>query len=201
MTQPLNTPPAIPVDPTKCKPLVEITKDSHPVTIEIAYATANNFTDEPVYSRAACYLHPDAEACLQHAIRYADELGYSLKLFDAYRPTEAQWKLWNHTPDPHFLAHPERGSPHSRGVAIDLTLLDQNGNELDMGTAFDAFTPLSHHGAADISAQAKQNRLILLGIMTSAGYDFYRNEWWHYQLFNSRTYPLLSDAEANTHMM
>lgn len=193
--------PVVAVDPAKCLPLVEITTTSHPVQIDIAYATANNFTGEPVYTRAACYLHPEAEQCLQKAIHYAAELGLGIKIFDAYRPTEAQWKLWHHTPDPHFLAHPERGSPHSRGVAIDLTLIDQHGNELDMGTAFDAFTPLSHHGAADISTQAKYNRLILMGIMTSAGFDFYRNEWWHYQLFHSRTYPLLSDAEANTHMM
>ncbi len=201
MTQPHNTPPIIAVDSTKHQPLMEITEQSHRVTLDIAYATTRNFTGKPVYSRAACYLHPDAEICLQHAIHYAAELELSLKIFDAYRPTEAQWKLWEHTPDPHFLAHPERGSPHSRGVAIDLTLLNKYGEELDMGTAFDAFTPQSHHGAADIPAHAKQNRLILLGIMTSAGYDFYRNEWWHYQLFNSRTYPLLSDTEANTYMM
>lgn len=182
-------------------PLVEITPPAYDVDIFIAYATEQNFTGAPVYSRPACYLHPEAADALAQAIRYATELGLRLKLFDAYRPTEAQWALWNHTPDPNFLANPERGSPHSRGVAIDLTLIDSHGEELDMGTPFDAFTPLSHHGAANISAAAKRNRLLLLGIMTSAGFDFYRNEWWHYQLFNSRQYPLLSNADAGTHMM
>ena len=70
-----------------------------------------------------------------------------------------------------------------------------------MGTAFDAFTPLSYHGNRDISAVAQRNRALLLGIMTAAGWDFYRNEWWHYQLFNPRRYPLLSDSAANTNMM
>jgi zinc D-Ala-D-Ala dipeptidase len=181
--------------------LVEITEQSHKVRLDIAYATARNFTGHPVYSRAACFLHPEAEAALSRAIRYASELGYGLIIFDAYRPTEAQWALWNHTPDPHFLANPERGSPHSRGVAVDLNLLDAQGDQLDMGTAFDAFTPLSHHGATDISPDAKRNRLLLMGIMTAAGFDFYRNEWWHYQLFHSRTYPALSDSEAGTRMM
>jgi D-alanyl-D-alanine dipeptidase len=181
--------------------LVEIAPPAYDVDIFIAYATEQNFTGAPVYSRPACYLHPEAAEALARAIHYAGELGFRLKLFDAYRPTEAQWALWNHTPDPEFLANPERGSPHSRGVAIDLTLLDANGKELDMGTAFDAFTPLSHHGASNISTEAKRNRLILLGIMTSAGFDFYRNEWWHYQLFNSRQYPLLSNATAGTNMM
>lgn len=182
--------------------LVEITPEEYGVTLEIAYATANNFTGAPVYARAACFLHPDAAECLKKAVQYAQELGLRIKVFDAYRPTEAQWKLWNHTPDPGFLADPQKGSPHSRGAAVDLTLVDAQGQELDMGTAFDAFTPASHHGAAEISAQAKTNRLLLLGIMTSAGWDFYRNEWWHYQLFNARaTYPLLSDEEAGTRMM
>jgi D-alanyl-D-alanine dipeptidase len=182
-------------------PLVEIKPPAFDVDIHIAYATADNFTDAPVYSRPACYLHPDAADALAKAIQYAAELDLRLKIFDAYRPTEAQWALWNHTPDPDFLANPERGSPHSRGVAVDLTLIDRYGSELPMGTAFDAFTPLSHHGATGVSAEAKKNRLLLLGIMTSAGFDFYRNEWWHYQLFHSRTYPLLSDQEAGTHMM
>ncbi len=182
-------------------PLVEIIPPAFDVQHEIAYATANNFTGKPVYSRVACFLHPEAAECLQKAIGYAKELGLGVKIFDAYRPTEAQWKLWEHTPDPDFLAHPERGSPHSRGVAVDLTLLDADGIELDMGTGFDEFSPKSHHGAADVSADAQRNRHILMGIMTSAGWDFFRNEWWHYQLFNSREYTLYSDVEAGTNMM
>jgi D-alanyl-D-alanine dipeptidase len=71
-----------------------------------------------------------------------------------------------------------------------------------MGTAFDAFTPLSHHGALEISADAQRNRALLLGIMTSAGWDFFRNEWWHYQLFSPRgKYDVLSDAVLPQPMM
>jgi len=170
--------------------------------IELAYATANNFTGEPVYAaNAECYLHPKAAECLQEAIQLAKQLGLGVKIFDAFRPSEAQWKLWNHTPDPNFLADPNRGSPHSRGVAVDLTLLDASGQELDMGTPFDAFTPLSHHGNKEVSAEAQRNRHLLMGIMTTAGWDFYRNEWWHYQLFQSREYPVIADAEAGTRIM
>jgi zinc D-Ala-D-Ala dipeptidase len=181
--------------------LVEITPPEYPVLIDIAYATAQNFTGKPVYARAGCYLHEGAADCLKQAIRYAGELGYRLKIFDAYRPAEAQFVLWEHTPDPNFLAHPERGSPHSRGVAVDVTLVDAHGDELDMGTAFDAFVHQSHHGAKGVSPEAARNRLLLLGIMTSAGFDFYRNEWWHYQLFNSRNYPLIYDRDAGLGMM
>lgn len=182
--------------------LVEITPARHGVRIDLKYATADNFTGKPVYAAdARCFLHPEAESCLQRAVALASAQRYHFLIFDAYRPPEAQWKLWNHTPDPDFLADPRRGSPHSRGVAIDLTLCREDGTPLDMGTAFDAFTPLSHHGNQKISAEAQRNRLLLMGIMATAGWDFYRNEWWHYQLFNSRQYPLVTDAEAGTGVM
>lgn len=182
--------------------LMEITPASYGVRIALKYATSDNFTGKPVYAKdARCYLHPEAEACLRRAIKLAAAQGYQFLIFDAYRPPEAQWKLWDHTPDPNFLADPRRGSPHSRGVAIDLTLCRGDGAPLDMGTAFDAFTPLSHHGNQEVHAEAQRNRLLLMGIMTTAGWDFYRNEWWHYQLFNSRLYPLVSDAESGLGVM
>jgi zinc D-Ala-D-Ala dipeptidase len=187
---------------SKAAPLVEITEAAHGVEIFLAYATAQNFTGEPVYQPdARCYLHPEAAQCLIRAIELARIQGYTIKIFDAYRPSEVQWALWHHTPDPDFLADPRRGSPHSRGVAVDLTLCDAQGNALDMGTPFDHFHPLSHHGNTGVSAEAQMNRFILMGIMTTAGWDFYRNEWWHYQLFNAREYPVLSDADAGTRMI
>src|SRR3546814_18781361 len=103
---------------------------------------------------------------------------------DAFRPVEAQWALWNHTPDPNYVADPRKGGPHTRGAAVDLTLL-RDGAPLDMGTAFDCLHPLSHHGVTDIAPEAQRNRLTLLGVMTAGGWDFYRNEWWHSQLLDS----------------
>jgi zinc D-Ala-D-Ala dipeptidase len=187
--------------------LVEIKQPEFDVEIDIRYATKNNFTGELVYKKshhkqAKCFLHVDAAEKLQKAILIAKNLGLRFKIFDAFRPSEAQFKLWAHTPDPDFLADPTKGSPHSRGVAIDLNLIDKNGVELDMGTDFDAFTPLSHHAVVQgISVEAQKNRLILMGIMTASGWDFYRNEWWHYQLFNSKSYTVISDLDAETQMM
>lgn len=182
--------------------LVEISKPDFEVELDIAYATCNNFTAAPIYKSSRCFLHADAALLLKKAIIMARELGYQFKIFDGFRPTEAQEKMWDFCPDPTFLAPPERGSAHSRGVAIDLSLIDnESGEELDMGTAFDAFTPLSFHGSIDISKEAQKNRFILLGIMSAAGFDFYKNEWWHYQLFDARKYELLSDAELGNIMM
>ena len=173
--------------------LMEITESTHDVVLDLKYGTTDNFTGHPVYVHPACYLHSEAERLLRKAMDLAAGIGLRLKIFDAFRPAEAQWMLWGHTPDPEFLADPRRGSPHSRGAAVDLTLVGSDGAELDMGTPFDAFTPASHHGSQEVSAEAQRNRLVLLGLMTDAGWDFYRNEWWHYQLFDARRHPVLDD--------
>ena len=181
--------------------LVEISHPRFDVDLYIAYATSDNFTGQPVYARSGCYLHSDAAECLKTAIELAAAMDLRFLIFDAFRPSEAQWTLWNHSPDPEFLADPLCGSPHSRGIAIDLTLIDKNGIALEMGTGFDAFTPLSHHGNMEISVEAQRNRHLLMGLMTTAGWDFYRNEWWHYQLFGSRGYEVLSDSVLPAPMM
>jgi D-alanyl-D-alanine dipeptidase len=183
--------------------LIEITPATHDVELDIAYASTHNLTGRPVYARAACYLHQEAEAKLCRAIDLARPLGLRLRIFDAFRPAEAQWVLWNARPDRDFLADPRRGSPHSRGAAIDLTLVERGGGAaLDMGTAFDAFTLLSHHANTEIPLAAQRNRFTLLGLMSAAGWDFYGKEWWHYQLFDARSrYPLLSDSVLPFPMM
>ena len=181
--------------------LVAIAPPAFDVETYMVYATDANFTGRPVYRRPGCYLHADAAALLSRAIALAAELGLRLKVYDAFRPSEAQWLLWEHTPDPDFLADPRRGSPHSRGVAVDVTLVDGTGGELDMGSPVDGAGPLARHGCTDIPATAQRNRAILLGLMAAAGWDHYLNEWWHYQMFEPRRYPVLTDAAAGTAMM
>ncbi len=178
--------------------LIRIAPPAFDVDIQLAYATPHNFTGKPVYAAdAPAFLHIDAAACLAKAITLAKVQGLRLRLFDAFRPQAAQWALWNHTPDPDFVTDPRRGSPHSRGVAVDLTLIDEQGTPLPMGTPFDDFTSASHHGSLEIDAAAQRNRFLLLGVMTAAGWDSYRNEWWHYQLFEARArYPLIEDGAS-----
>jgi D-alanyl-D-alanine dipeptidase len=181
--------------------LIEIKPPAFDVELALAYATADNVMRRPIYRNARCYLHRDAAACLTTASRLAAALGYRLKIFDAFRPSEAQWLLWSQYPRPGFFADPRTGSPHSRGVAIDVTLIDSQGIDLDMGTGFDDLTERAFHACADVSSTAQRNRAILLGVMTAAGWDFYRNEWWHYQLFNPRRYPLYSDTALKSGLM
>jgi len=178
-------------------PLVPIAPRAGDLEIDLAYAGPDNFTGRPVYRPdAGCWLHPEAALLLERAVALARPLGLGLRIRDAFRPAEAQWVLWAHTPDPEFLADPREGSLHSLGAAVDLDLIDRaSGAALDMGTAFDAFTVQSHHARLDLPVEAQRNRALLLGIMIAAGWEHYHNEWWHYQLPNARaTCPILSDA-------
>ncbi|MDY0882173.1 D-alanyl-D-alanine dipeptidase [Dongia soli] len=181
--------------------LVPITRADFDVELALAYATPGNVTGKQIYRHADCYLHPEAARLLRRAIELAKPLGLRFKIFDAYRPVEAQWALWNAFPDPEFVSDPRKGGIHTRGVAVDLTLIDTAGNELDMGTEFDSFAPQAHHGRTDVSELAQRNRFLLLGLMSAAGWDFYQNEWWHYQLFRSRDYPVVDQNSLPRPMM
>ena len=173
---------------------VRVSQNQLDVDIDLRYASKNNFTGNKIYLSESCFLHKIAFEHLCIAVDIAKKIGLKIKIFDAYRPTYVQKKLWDTLPDPSFIAPPKKGSPHSRGVAIDITLI-KNGKELDMGTEFDEFSKLSYHGCLNISKMAYQNRLTLLGIMTDSGWDFYRNEWWHYQLFNSKNFQIVENLE------
>jgi D-alanyl-D-alanine dipeptidase len=180
--------------------LVEITADET-IALDLRYATADNLTGAPIYRRAACFVHPDAEAPFRKAAALAGALDLRLHVFDAFRPTEAQWALWRHLPDPMYIADPRQGSNHSRGVAIDLTLADRHGQPLDMGTPFDDMTEASHHGRTDVPTVAQAYRFVLLGLMRAAGFVHYPYEWWHYELPDAARYPVLDDATAGTRLI
>ncbi len=183
--------------------LVALSAQELGIDIDLVYATDRNFTRRQIYCHAHCYLHADAAVLLVRAVTIAALLGLRLKIFDAFRPAEAQWRLWAACPDPDYITDPRRGSPHSMGVAVDVTLVDADSRaELEMGTDFDDLSRRSWHGDTVIPANAQRNRLLLLGLMTAAGFDFFRNEWWHYQLFSPRgRYPVLSDSVLAVPMM
>ena len=176
-------------------PLVPITEAMHDVLIELIYASASNFTGQVIYEHPLCFLHPQAEACLRKAVVAARELGLRLKVLDAFRPQEAQEALWAVAPLPGYVADPAKGSNHTRGVAIDLTLVGADGKDLDMGTPVDTMTAASHHFHAGHGAAVQINRARLLAVMLEAGFVHYAQEWWHYQLPGAHVFPLI-DSHA-----
>jgi D-alanyl-D-alanine dipeptidase len=162
------------------------------LSFDLRYATPDNLTGRPIYRRPVAMLLPEARTRLLHAAALAAQLGLRLKIYDAFRPIEAQWALWNAVTDKRFVADPRAGGVHPRGAAVDLTLIEPSGAELPMGAGFDEIAARSAHGTPDIPPEAQRNRALLLGLMTAAGWDHYRLEWWHYQLVDARRHPPLA---------
>jgi len=175
-------------------PLVEVDATALQVEIDLIYAGVDNLAGKQIYQDPRCLLHRDAEACLRKASRLARQAGLMLRIFDAYRPPYAQYLLWEALPNPEYVRDPGLGSHHSRGVAVDLTLVDAAGKALDMGTGFDDMREHSHQFFADLPADVQRNRLLLLGIMLGAGFTYIDSEWWHYQLPGADDYPLIDDG-------
>ena len=120
--------------------LIKLNDKELNILIDLKYATDDNFTGKKIYCRNDCYLNEVAFEHLTISCEIAEKLGLKLKIFDGFRPIDSQKKLWEYLPNPDFIAPPDKGSPHSRGAAVDLTLLDEKDNELDMGTGFDEFS-------------------------------------------------------------
>ncbi|WP_257266600.1 D-alanyl-D-alanine dipeptidase [Endozoicomonas sp. ONNA2] len=173
-----------------------LSEKHHLLTLDIIYASSNNFTGKPIYKSNQCYLHNDALVCLLKAIELLKPLNLRLKIWDAFRPLSAQKILFKQMPNPDYVGNPESDPcPHCRGVAVDLTITDRFGRELEMGSQFDDFRPLAHHGNDQISNEAQRNRFLLAGVMNIAGFKPLRTEWWHYQLPNLDSYPLITEDE------
>ena len=163
------------------------------VSIELRYATKNNFAGRDLYGTLDCaWLHKDAASALELGIAWLQVQRPDLQvlILDALRPQRVQEQLWDalaDTPLQMYLADPQRGSIHSFGMALDLSLLDQSGRELDMGTPFDDLSELSHPALearflanGDLLPEQVENRQLLRAMMAVAGFHGISTEWWHF---------------------
>jgi D-alanyl-D-alanine dipeptidase len=160
---------------------------------DIKYATEDNFLKAKVYDCAECFLRLKTVNALIQANQKFMKKGFKIKLFDCYRPLDIQKRMWKIVPNPQYVANPAKGSIHNRGGAVDITLVDTNGNELDMGTPFDFFGEQASHNYAKISDEVKANRQLLKKIMVENNFNSFDSEWWHYNLKEA-----LNDAVSNT---
>ena len=161
----------------------EITTKETGILIDIRYATKNNFTNQKIYACPRCFLRP---AAAKKLVEVQQELktryGYGLKVYDCFRPKPYQQKLWDIKPDPSYVTPPEKGSMHSRGMAIDLTIVDKSGRELNMGTEYDYFGEEAHHDYSGFPADIQKNRVLIKKLFELHGFKSIRTEWWHYSL-------------------
>ncbi|WP_317047188.1 M15 family metallopeptidase [Flavobacterium lacus] len=155
---------------------------SNDFVYDMRYATENNFLNAKVYDCAECFLRFKTVKKLIEANQKFNLLGYTIKLYDCYRPLDVQKKMWAIVSNPIYVADPKKGSIHNRGGAVDLTLVDKNGVELVMGTDFDHFGKEAAHTYQDFSNEVLQNRKILREIMESCSFKVFQSEWWHYNL-------------------
>ncbi|MFQ3173159.1 MAG: D-alanyl-D-alanine dipeptidase [Flavobacteriales bacterium] len=149
---------------------------------DIKYATEDNFLKAKVYDCAECYLRSKTVIALIEANKEFIRRGYKIKLYDCYRPLDIQKKMWKIVSNPIYVGDPAKGSIHNRGGAVDITLVDAAGNELDMGTPFDHFGIEASHNYANFSGAVKENRKLLKAVMTASNFNSFDSEWWHYNL-------------------
>ena len=159
--------------------LKEYSKD---FVYDMKYATDDNFLKAKVYDCAECYLRLKTVKALIAANLDFQNLGYQIKIFDCYRPLSIQKRMWEIVPNPSYVANPAKGSIHNRGGAVDITIVDTDGNSIDFGTSFDFFGKEASHSYKKLSRKIRNNRKFLRKVMEENGFKALESEWWHYGL-------------------
>jgi len=167
----------------------EITDLDSTFVMELRYADSNNFTGRPLYPCPRCFLRPPAARALAAAQADFRRLGFRLKLWDCYRPLAVQDSLWKVKPDKNYVTPPAQGSMHNRGLAVDVTLIDSTGKELDMGTPYDYFGKEAWPSYTRLPDTVRANRRLLTRIMARHGFYPGQTEWWHFS-YRKQSYPL-----------
>jgi len=173
--------------------LVNLAESPDPPVLDVRYATRLNFTGEKLYPCPVVWLQKDARLALiavQSALRGK---GMALKVFDGYRPLSVQQKMWDLVQDERYVSNPAvNQGRHTRGTAVDVALVDLMGNPLPMPSGFDDFTEKAHRDYAGASAEESANARLLEAVMTSHGFAPFATEWWHFDLQNWKSYPVLN---------
>jgi D-alanyl-D-alanine dipeptidase len=186
------------VDSFEIPPGFVETTERDGIALDIRYASANNFTGRDIYGAFdRLWLHAIAAAKLAGACAALRQTRPDLRLlvFDGLRPNRVQrvfWEMVKGTEQQRFVGDPAVGSVHGFGLAVDLSLCDRDGVELDMGTPFDDFSPLAeprleqtHLAAGMLTPQQLENRLLLRRTMRNAGFIPLPIEWWHFDALPS----------------
>ncbi|MCC3472518.1 MAG: M15 family metallopeptidase [Microcoleus sp. PH2017_15_JOR_U_A] len=171
--------------------LVDIRTVNPNIRLDIRYATTNNFLKRKLYTVAKCALRSSVAQKLALVQTDLEKIGLGLKVYDCYRPFSVTKQMWEFLPDPNYVANPVRGSRHNRGAAVDLTLVDRTGKELEMPTPYDDFTKKAHRDYNGGSAQSRKNRQTLEDAMKKQGFIGISTEWWHFDSEDWQKFAIL----------
>ena len=178
---PEETDPAVEYPDPKDMVFVAVADYIPDILIDLKYAGTDNFTGQVVYDFSTAYLRYGTVRKLAAVQEDLRQLGLGLKIWDGFRPVSAQYKLWEICPDTRYVANPQLGfSSHSRGNTVDVTMVDEDGREVEMPTAFDDFSKKADREYSDCTQEAADNALILEALMEKHGFSGYKNEWWHF---------------------
>jgi len=169
---------------------VDIERVCPAIKLDIIYATKNNFTKQVHYPVAKCYLRRKVADKLAKVQKELEKLRLGLKIFDGYRPYSVSQKFWDLIKDPKYVADPKDGSRHNRGAAVDVTLIDIDGVELEMPTPIDEMTKRAHRDYDDLPARVIANRELLENMMVNGGFLPFPSEWWHFDDSEWQKYPI-----------
>lgn len=172
-------------------PLVELKTVAPNIRLEIRYASKDNFMKEQLYPSARCFLRKEVAEKIARVQQSLEKQGLGLKIFDGYRPLSVQKKMWERFPVEGYVANPAKGSNHNRGAAVDLTLVDKDGKELEMPSAYDEFSERSHRNFTGATPEQTKNRELLESEMIKEGFIGLSTEWWHFDDANAKQYPVL----------
>jgi D-alanyl-D-alanine dipeptidase len=180
------------VKKNKNKALVEIKKAVPGITLDIRYATRNNFMKQVMYKQPRAFARRPVVEQLKKIQAELKLKGYGLKIYDAYRPYAITVEFYRKASDKNFVANPARGSKHNRGCAVDLTLIDlKTGKEIPMPTPYDSFSPAAAPHYNKLPANIIKNRDFLIQTMHAHGFKVIYNEWWHFDFTGFQKYELL----------
>ncbi len=173
--------PSVPAEEPKDGDFVRAADYVPNLFVSLPYATSDNFTGQVIYDFQEAWLRYGTVKKLAAAAQELEEEGYALLIWDAFRPTWAQFRLWEVCPDGNFVADPTKGfSSHSRGNTVDLTLVTLDGEAVEMPSGFDEFSALADRDYGDAAPEAADHARLLEDVMARCGFRGYRAEWWHY---------------------
>ncbi len=170
--------------------LVNVKKLDFSILLDIRYATDNNFAKKAVYPEAKCLLRKPVAEALSRAQAALRVQGYGLKLFDCYRPLAVQKEFWKLVPDERYVADPAKGSKHNRGAAVDVTLVDKMGSELEMPSGYDDFSEKAHRTNKKMNQASRRNLKRLTDALVKEGFETFPSEWWHFDYQGWEKYPI-----------
>ena len=189
------------IGPALSSQLVDVRQADPSICIDLVFASDRNFTGQKLYDRDICLLQQGTMKKLKQAQALFMKDGYSIKIYDAYRPYSVTKKLAAFLNDPKYVADPLKGSIHNKGAAVDMTVVNAQGIELEMPSLMHSMDASASCINPLMTPEARRNLDYVQSIMTQCGFSVYVHEWWHFSDNERALYPYLNLSLAYIEMV